>query len=131
MSARGRWLLFAALVGLLGAAGVAGAVLGVEEPDARKAALVGVGEAVFSGAVALELKRRAVAKSLNWALAMVAVVFLFRLVLVSLGLVVVVRVAGWSGMAFAVGFFAEYFVLQWVELAYVLIESKRRGQGGV
>jgi hypothetical protein len=64
-------------------------------------------------------------------MAMVAVVFLFRLVLVSLGLVVVVRVAGWSGMAFAVGFFAEYFVLQWVELAYVLIESKRRGQGGV
>jgi hypothetical protein len=131
VSARGRYLVFLALVVAAGALGLAWAALGPREPETRGAALVGVGEAFFSGLVALELKRRALARSVNWAVAMVAVMFLVRLLMVSLGLVVVVRVAGWSGMAFAVGFFAEYFVLQFVELTYVLIESKRRGQGGV
>ena len=53
-----------------------------------------------------------------------------RMVLVAAGLVFVAR-AQWGAVAFTLGFFGVYFPLQWIEVGYVLAETKRRGQGGV
>jgi hypothetical protein len=59
---------------------------------------------------------------------MLGVVFGLRLVLVAAGLAYV-RVKGGSVVPFVAGFFGCYFVLQWVEISYVLAEQKRRGGG--
>jgi len=56
------------------------------------------------------------------------VVFGLRLVLVMAGLAYV-RVKGLSVIPFVAGFFGSYFVLQWVEISYVLAEQNRRSGG--
>lgn len=119
--------------GLLAAVGVVGlgmAYLLGRGASQRVGALIGVAGAVVSGAAALPLKRRALAKSVKLALGVVVAVFLGRLLLVLVGLLYV-RSAGLSPMAFVMGFFGAYFALQWIEVSFVLAEMKRRGQGGV
>lgn len=114
----------------VGALGLCGAFLLPRSPQGRLAAFVGVAEAVSSGLVALGLKKRALARSVKGALAVVGQVFLLRMVLVAAGLVYVAR-AQLGAVAFTLGFFGVYFPLQWIEVGYVLAETKRRGQGGV
>ncbi len=110
-------------LGLLGAATVPGT------PQQKLSTLLGVGLSVAAGAVALALKRQALAKGLNWTLAMLGVAFGIRMVLVAVGLVYVMR-AGLRPVPFTVGFFSVYLGLQWIEITYVMAETKRRGRGG-
>ena len=119
---------FAALVVLAGAVGLAGSYLIPRSEVDRWAAFVGVAEATFSGAAALSLKRWALQRSVRAALAMMAVVFGVRFLLVAAGLAYV-KVKQGGVMAYVAGFFGVYFAVQGVEISYVLVESKRRGRG--
>ena len=108
-----------------GAAGVVAAalvacVLLAPEGGVQNSALLGVGLAGMSSAVALWLKRRAmVGVDLKSAMKVVGVVFGLRAVLVAVGLALAVRLGG-SAVAFVVGFFGAYFALQCIELSYVV-----------
>lgn len=125
-----RFPRFLAMVVGAGAVGLAGAALLPRTPEQRMGAFVGVAVAAATGGVALELKRRALEKSLKWALAMLGVTFAMRLVALVPALLVTVR-SGWSPLAFVAAFFSLYLVLQWIELTYVMTEMKRRGRGGL
>ncbi|MBF5045838.1 hypothetical protein IR215_25815 [Simulacricoccus sp. 17bor-14] len=94
----------------------------------RESALVGVGLAGASSAVALLLKRRAVQGDLKAALKVMGMVFGLRAVLVAVGLAVAVKQGG-SAVAFVLGFFGAYFALQCIELSYV-VAAARRGPDG-
>jgi hypothetical protein len=122
---RDPFFLYASLVTLIGSLGVLVAYYLPKDQLIRWGGFIGVSAAVFSGAVALPLKQRAVAKSLKAAMGVLGVVFGVRLVLLAAGLLFV-RFRGYSPVAFVVGFFGVYFALQWVEISYVLAEHKRR-----
>lgn len=96
--------------------------------EARQSALVGVVLAAVTGVVALVLKRRAMSRDLNAALKVVGVVFGMRALGVVVGLLVVVD-RGLSAVAFVAGFFGTYFVLQWIEVSYVMAASKDAAGG--
>ncbi|MCY1073473.1 hypothetical protein [Archangium lansingense] len=98
------------------------------EAESRKSAFIGVALAAVTGAVALVLKRRAVSRDLKAALSVVGVVFGLRAVGVVVGLLAVVR-AGLGAVAFVAGFFGTYFVLQWIEVSYVMAASKDAAGG--
>lgn len=120
---------YAGWVALAGALGMVAAFLVGRTPEERQAALLGVALATGSGVAALWLKKGAAERSVNHALGTVGVVFAVRLVLVAAGLLYVMR-TGRPEMAFVLGFFGEYFALQWIEISYVMAELKRRGPGG-
>ncbi len=96
--------------------------------EARLAAVVGVGLAALSGAVALVLKRRASRRDLNAALKVVGVVFGLRAVGVMVGLLWAVS-RGLDAVAFVAGFFGTYFALQWIEVSYVMAASRDAAGG--
>ncbi len=96
--------------------------------EARQAAFIGVALAAATGVVALVLKRRAVRKDLKAALKAVGVVFGLRAVGVVLGLLWAVQ-TGLSAVAFVAGFFGTYFVLQWIEVSYVMAASQNAAGG--
>jgi hypothetical protein len=96
--------------------------------EARQSALIGVALAAVTGVVALVLKHRAVSRDLKAALKVVGVVFGLRAVGVVLGLLVVVE-RGLNAVAFVAGFFGTYFVLQWIEVSYVMAASKDAAGG--
>ena len=121
---------YAAGVVAVGVAGMLAIVLIPASPAQRLGAFVGVAGATLSSAAALSLKRWALARSLKAALGMVGVTFGMRMVLVGAGLAYV-KVKGAGVLPFTMGFFGVYFVLQWLEISYVLAESKRRSAGGV
>ena len=109
-------LAVAALAGALLAGGV------------RKPALVGAGS-VSATAVAslLFMQKGARAKKpVQAAMAVMALMFLVRILVVALGTVLVVR-AGASVIAFVVAFFVPYFVFAAIEGAF--LHSLRRGTG--
>jgi len=118
---------YAAMVVAVGVLGLSVAAL-VPKVD-RMGTFLGVAEATASGAAALTLKRWAMQRSVKAALGMLGVVFGVRLVLAVAGLAYV-KVKGEAVLPFVAGFFGAYFVLQWVEISYVLAEQKRRGGGG-
>lgn len=124
-----RFTRFALMAAAIGALGFLAAAVLPGDPEARRSALLGVAVAVGSGVVALALKRRGAAKSVNWMLGVVALMFGLRAVLVVLGLAWVVRGSGGPPIPFVIGFFAEYLPLQWVELAFVMGHGRGRGQG--
>jgi hypothetical protein len=98
------------------------------ETEARQAAFIGVALAAVTGAVGLVLKRRAVRRDLNAALKVVGVVFGMRAVGVVVGLLWVVA-RGLGAVAFVAGFFGTYFVLQWIEVSYVMAASRDAAGG--
>ncbi|PTL84536.1 hypothetical protein [Vitiosangium sp. GDMCC 1.1324] len=115
------------------AAGVTGVALALaaflpREAESRQAAFIGVGLAAVTGVVALLLKRRAVSRDLNAALKVVGVVFGMRAVAVVVGLLWVVQ-RGLGSVAFVAGFFGTYFVLQWIEVSYVMAASRDAAGG--
>lgn len=112
-----------------GGVGLLGAYLVPRSAEARLSAFLGVAGSVLAGVIALTLKKKALERGLSWALGMLGVAFGVRAVMVAAGLFYVVR-SNLGPMAFTASFFAVYLVLQWVEISYVLTESKRRGQGG-
>jgi hypothetical protein len=108
---------------------VAAAVVFAQPGAQRTAALVGVGLAGLSSAVALLLKRRAmVGADLKSAMKVVGTVFGLRAVLVVVGLTFVLK-GGGSVVAFVLGFFGAYFALQCIELSYV-VSATRKGPDG-
>jgi hypothetical protein len=107
-------------VGLLGFGTTA---LAASHPSARSAAWLGVGAAELSGLLGLYLKRWARARSLNALFAVVGILFGLRLLLVALG-IALLRFRDANTTAFVIGFFAVYFVLQWLEIGYVSGASK-------
>jgi hypothetical protein len=113
----------------VGALGFVGAYVLPRSPEGRLSAFLGVAGSALAGTLALALKRRAMARGLNWALGMLAAAFGLRMVLVGVGLVYVMG-ARLGAMAFTVGFFSVYLVLQWIEITYVMAEARRRGRGG-
>ncbi|WP_239470919.1 hypothetical protein [Archangium violaceum] len=98
------------------------------EAEARQSAVIGVTLAAVTGVVSLVLKRRAVRKDLNAALKVVGVVFGLRAVGVVVGLLWVVQ-RGLGAVAFVAGFFGTYFVLQWIEVSYVMAASRDAAGG--
>ena len=109
-------------------AGVLAAAAFTKSDSDRFAALLGVCLSAASTPAALYLKRWAVEKSLKASLTILGIVFAIRLILVSVGLMLVL----WSKaglVAFTIGFFGIYFLLQWVEISYLLGERNRRGGG--
>jgi hypothetical protein len=94
----------------------------------RKGALVGSsisGLTALGSVLAIGRSARG-AKPMNAALAVMAIAFLLRIVLVALGTVLVVR-AGESVVAFVIAFFVTYFVFAAIEAAY--LHSLRHGTG--
>ena len=92
------------------------------------AAWLGIALATVSGAVALLLKRRAIKndglESLTSGMKTLAQVMALRGMLLALGLLWVTR-HGEGAMGFVVGFFVVYLAQQWLEISYLLSESKR------
>lgn len=117
--------LYAGLVTAVGALGMVGAALLPQSASGRTGALLGVAAAAASGLLALPLKRRALGVSVQAALKVIGAVFAVRAVLVVAGLLFV-RQRGVGPIPFVVGFFGVYFVVQWIEVSYVLAEQKRR-----
>ena len=116
-----------------GAAGVVAValvacVLLAPEGAAQNSALLGVGLAGLSSAVALGLKRRAMGADLKSAMKVVGVVFGLRAVLVAVGLVLALRLGG-SVTGFVVGFFGAYLALQCIELSYVVAAASKAPDG--
>ncbi len=97
-------------------------------PEARQSAFIGVVLAAATGVVALVLKRQAVRKDLKAAMKAVGVVFGLRAVGVVVGLLWAVQ-TGLSPVAFVAGFFGTYFVLQWIEVSYVMAASRDAAGG--
>ncbi len=95
----------------------------------RRAALLGAATASFTAVVsllAMERVARTGRKPVKGALAVVAAMFLVRIVLVSLATVLVVR-ARESIVGFVVAFFVPYFAFSAIEGAFV--HSLGRSQG--
>lgn len=113
----------------IGLLGLAGAVLIPHEASTRMGALLGVAASLLSGLVALSLKRWALDRSIQLALGMIGVSFLVRLAWMGVGFAVALS-KGAGLVPFTAGFFGVYFPLQWVEIGYILAESKRRDLGG-
>lgn len=95
-------------------------------PLARRMALVGVALCAGSGVVSLWLKAQA--RTVNAALMALVMVFGFRAAMVVLGALLTSRVWG-EAMPFVYGFFGTYFPLQWVEISFLVSQSKRQRQG--
>lgn len=98
------------------------------EAESRQTALIGVGLAAVTGAVGLGLMRRVMGKDLNAALKVVAVVFGMRALGVVVGLLWAVR-RGSGAVAFVAGFFGAYFLVQWIEVSYVMAASRDAAGG--
>jgi hypothetical protein len=94
----------------------------------RNAALWGIAGALVTGVAALFLKRWAVARSLGAVLGAAGAIFGVRLLLLSGG-IAVASSKHVGVLAFAAGFFAVYFVLQWLEIGYVSLEMRRPTMG--
>lgn len=110
---------------------VAAAALGLSAMagQGRRAALIGAAiSSVTALATLLAFARvgRSPVKPLQKALAVFALMFLVRMVLVALGVVAVVR-GGGSVVAFATAFFVPYFIFAAIEGSYV--HALGRGMG--
>ena len=96
--------------------------------QSRGAAWLGVALATASGAIALLLKRRAMAveglESLATGLKALGQVMVVRAVVLAVGLIWVAR-RGDGVFFFVGGFFVVYFGQQWLEISYLLASQKR------
>ena len=97
-------------------------------PDTHAAAWLGIGLATISGAIALLLKRRAMSsdglESLTTGIKTLGTVMALRGMMLTLGIIWVAR-HGDGAIGLVVGFFAVYLCQQWLEISYLLTESKR------
>lgn len=107
------------------AAAVLGALLA---GSARRPALVGAGSVSATAVASLLFMQRGARarKPVQAAMAVMALMFLVRILVVALGTVLVVK-AGASVVAFVVAFFVPYFLFAAVEGAYV--HALGRGTG--
>lgn len=91
----------------------------------RAGALTGVASCALLGILALYLKRWAIERSLKSSLAIVGILFGLRLIALGAG-VGLSRVLGIDAIAFAVAFLSVYFVMQWIEIAYLARTRSQR-----
>lgn len=125
---KNRAVFYLQIVLAVALAGVVAAFVLPKSDSDRHAALLGVCLSAASTPAALYLKKWAVERSLKASLSILGIVFAIRLILVSVGLMLVL----WSKagvVAFTIGFFGIYFLLQWVEISYLLGERNRSGGG--
>lgn len=115
----------AVAVAVVAGTGMAVALAGPWPRPARWGAAVGMGLVVSWAPLVLWLKKAAVQRSLQAALAVVVLVFFGRLTVVLAG-ILVAKLLELSLTAYVLAFFAGYFALQVVEVAYVLAEWKRQ-----
>ena len=123
---------FYAAVSAAVAAAAAGVVALVPASDASKgAAWLGVGLATLSGAIALLLKRSAMATdgldSVTRGMKTLARVMAMRALVLMAGLYWVARHND-GAMGFVCGFFGVYLGQQWLEISYLLNEQNRHSQ---
>ena len=100
-----------------GLAAAASYLLAAPGPQ-RAGALCGVASCALLGILALYLKRWAIERSLKSSLAIVGILFGLRLIALGVG-VGLSRVLGIGAIAFVVAFLSVYFVMQWIEIAYL------------
>ena len=97
----------------------------------REAAWLGVALATASGAIALLLKRRAMASdgldALTRGMTTLGLVMSMRAVVLTLGLYWVAH-HNEGVLGFVCGFFSVYLGQQWLEISYLLTEQKRHSQ---
>ena len=123
------WAALAGVAGLTAAAFVTAAW--VATGASRGSAQLGILLVGGSSLLALELKRRALARrSLPGVLGVVVGLFALRVGLV-LGGASWARAHHLPQTAYVVGFFAMYILLQWVEIGFVVAEAKPPGRGGI
>ena len=98
--------------------------------SAARPALLGAGIAAlttFASLLGFRLTGRSAVRPVQKALAVFGVMFLLRIVLVSLGLLAVHRM-GDSVVAFAVAFFVPYFLFAAIEGGYVHALGRQQGK---
>ena len=122
-AAPGAWRVTAGIAAT-GLVGLLASALLIRAPVDQRSAWFGVATATASGLLSLVLKRWALRHSLKAALTVVGVMFGTRLILVALGIALLTfrRI---NSLPFVVGFFAVYFVLQWLEIGYVSRAAKQ------
>jgi hypothetical protein len=126
-SAEGLFRRYSIRVAGVGVLGLLATLLFPRGSADRLGALWGAGAAVLSGFLGIWLKRRMSQEGIEGALHTLGVLFGLRLLLVGAG----IGWGRWQGAGttgFVAGFFALYFVLQWLEISYVLAEQKRSGR---
>ncbi len=100
--------------------------------SARSAAWLGVGLATASGAIALLLKRRAMASdgldSLTTGMKTLGLVMSMRAGMLMTGLVWLAPRHEAAALGFVAGFFGVYLGQQWLEISYLLTEQRRHTQ---
>lgn len=119
--------LFARYAAVVAACGLLGWAVArfLVDPAERTAALIGVGTMIPTAFLSLWLKRHAVERGLQLALAAVVAIFFVRMVVLTVAILLGMR-AGLSPLAMVFGFFGEYFVLQVVEIRFVLAVHGRK-----
>jgi len=113
-----------ALAAISGLAAAASYLLAAPGPQ-RVGAFCGVASCALLGILALYLKRWAIERSLKSSLAIVGILFGLRLIALGVG-VGLSRVLGIGAIAFAVAFLSVYFVMQWIEIAYLASARSQR-----
>jgi hypothetical protein len=113
-----------ALAAISGLAAAASYLLAAPGPQ-RAGAFCGVASCALLGILALYLKRWAIERSLKSSLAIVGILFGLRLIALGVG-VGLSRVLGIGAVAFAVAFLSVYFVMQWIEIAYLASARSQR-----
>ena len=116
----------AAVVAACGVLGWAVATFLVKDAADRTSALIGIAVMIPSAFLSLWLKRHAVERGLQLALAAAVAIFFVRMIALTVAILLGMR-AGLSPMAMVFGFFGEYFVLQVVEIRFVLAVHGRSG----
>ena len=116
---------YAAVVAACGLLGWAAASFLTRDAADKTAALVGVAVMIPTAFLSLWLKRHAVEKGLQLALAAAVAIFFVRMIALTIAILLGMR-AGLPAMAMVFGFFGEYFVLQVVEIRFVLAVHGRR-----
>lgn len=106
-----------ALAAVSGLAAAASYLLAPPGPQ-RAGAFCGVASCALLGILALYLKRWAIERSLKSSLAIVGILFGLRLIALAVG-VGFSKALGIGAIAFAVAFLSVYFVMQWIEIAYL------------
>jgi len=124
ISAAPRGWRFSAGIAATGLVGLLASALFTRAPVDQRSASFGVGAATASGLLSLLLKRWALRHSLKAALAVVGTMFGIRLILVALGIAFLTFRRA-NSLPFVMGFFAVYFVLQWLEISYVSGAAKQ------
>ena len=120
-SQRPALVVMTALSGLL----ALGIRLFVRGEDSQFSALAGLGLSTLAGMLTLSLKRLALMRGIRYALLVVGASFLLRLLILAIG-TVWVRTHGGRMTPFVLGFLVSFGALQWVELGYLAVASRRK-----